>query len=106
MAQRREGCREIGKCSMNTYPESYITKYTSIRRSNFVASSDAGMARLVCGPSRDGPASGENTSPPERGSGLVGNKLISVQTSAAVAVSFAACSSASMLFFFDSTCPT
>ena len=27
-----EGCRESRKCSRDTYPESYITKYTSIRR--------------------------------------------------------------------------
>ena len=28
----REGCRESRRCSRYTYPESYITKYTSIRR--------------------------------------------------------------------------
>jgi hypothetical protein len=28
----REGCRESRKCSRDTYPESYITKYTGIRR--------------------------------------------------------------------------
>ena len=28
----REGCRENRRCSRDTYPESYITKYTSIRR--------------------------------------------------------------------------
>ena len=28
----REGCRESRRCSRDTYPESYITKYTSIRR--------------------------------------------------------------------------
>jgi len=27
-----EGCRESRRCSRNTYPESYITQYTSIRR--------------------------------------------------------------------------
>ena len=27
-----EGCRESRRCSRDTYPESYITKYTSIRR--------------------------------------------------------------------------
>ena len=27
----REGCRESRKCSMDTYPESYIIKYTSIK---------------------------------------------------------------------------
>jgi len=27
-----EGCRESKRGSMDTYPESYITKYTSIRR--------------------------------------------------------------------------
>jgi len=27
-----EGCRESRTCSRDTYPESYITKYTSIRR--------------------------------------------------------------------------
>jgi len=26
-----EGCREIRRCSRDTYPGSYITKYTSIR---------------------------------------------------------------------------
>ena len=26
-----EGCRESRRCSRDTYPESYITKYTSIR---------------------------------------------------------------------------
>ena len=29
---RWEGCRESTRCSRDTYPESYITKYTSIRR--------------------------------------------------------------------------
>jgi len=29
-----EGCRESRRCSRDTYPESYITKYTSIRRLN------------------------------------------------------------------------
>ena len=28
----REGCRESRRCSRDTYPESYIPKYTSIRR--------------------------------------------------------------------------
>ena len=27
-----EGCRESRRCSRDTYPESYITKYTSIQR--------------------------------------------------------------------------
>ena len=27
-----EGCRESRRCSRDTYPESYTTKYTSIRR--------------------------------------------------------------------------
>ena len=27
-----EGCRESKRCSRDTYPESYITQYTSIRR--------------------------------------------------------------------------
>ena len=27
-----EGCRESRRCSRDTYPESYITKYTIIRR--------------------------------------------------------------------------
>ena len=27
-----EGCRESRRCSRDTYPESYITKYTGIRR--------------------------------------------------------------------------
>ena len=27
-----EGCRESRRCSKDTYPESYITRYTSIRR--------------------------------------------------------------------------
>ena len=27
-----EGCRQSSKCSRDTYPESYITKYTRIRR--------------------------------------------------------------------------
>ena len=31
-----EGCRESRRCSRDTYPESYVTKYTSIRRSNHV----------------------------------------------------------------------
>ena len=31
-----EGYHERGRCSRNTYPESYITKYTSIRRENHV----------------------------------------------------------------------
>ena len=29
-----EGCRESRRCSRDTYPESYIAKYTSIRREN------------------------------------------------------------------------
>jgi len=29
-----EGCRESRRCSRDTYPDSYITKYTSIRRVN------------------------------------------------------------------------
>jgi len=29
-----EGCRESRRCSGDTYPESYITKYTSIRRTS------------------------------------------------------------------------
>jgi hypothetical protein len=28
---RREGCRESRGCSRDTYPESYITRYTSVR---------------------------------------------------------------------------
>jgi len=32
-----EGCRESRRCSRDTYPESYITKYTSIRRKNLTA---------------------------------------------------------------------
>jgi len=31
----REGCREGRRCSRDTYPESYITKYTSIRKLGF-----------------------------------------------------------------------
>jgi len=31
---RSEGYRESRRCSRDTYPESYITKYTSIRREN------------------------------------------------------------------------
>jgi len=30
-----EGCRESRSCSRDTYPESYITKYTRIRRITF-----------------------------------------------------------------------
>jgi len=30
--EHREGCRESRRSSRDTYPESYITKYTSIRR--------------------------------------------------------------------------
>ena len=30
-----EGCRKSRRCSRDTYPESYITKYTSIRRSTY-----------------------------------------------------------------------
>ena len=33
----REGCRESRRCSRDTYPESYITMYTSIRRKKGVA---------------------------------------------------------------------
>ena len=29
-----EGCHESRRCSRDTYPESYITKYTRIRRAN------------------------------------------------------------------------
>jgi len=29
-----EGCRESRRCSRDTYPESYITKYTSIRKNH------------------------------------------------------------------------
>ena len=29
-AQRIEGCREGRRCSRDTYPESYITEYTSV----------------------------------------------------------------------------
>jgi len=32
----REGCRESRRCSRDTYPESCITKYTSIRRYNLL----------------------------------------------------------------------
>ena len=31
-----EGCRESKRCSRDSYPESYITKYTSIRRSTLL----------------------------------------------------------------------
>ena len=37
-----EGCRESRRCSMDTYPESYITKYTSIRRLRFSCSGSGG----------------------------------------------------------------
>ena len=32
----REGCRESTRCSRDTYPESYITKYTIIRRTYLI----------------------------------------------------------------------
>ena len=34
--RRREGCRESRRCSRDTYPESCITKYASIRRSRVI----------------------------------------------------------------------
>ena len=36
-----EGCRESRRCSRDTYPETYITKYTSMRRK------EPGLAKLV-----------------------------------------------------------
>ena len=40
-----EGCRESRRCSRDIYPESYITKYTSIRRYNILASSAVSVQR-------------------------------------------------------------
>ena len=41
------GHRESRRCSRDTYPESYITKYTSIRRSNLFVDDLAHLVELV-----------------------------------------------------------
>ena len=59
----REGYHESRRCSRGTYPESYTTKYTSIRRKNHCVSvGTLPCAKRLRGPYRDGPASGENIS--------------------------------------------
>ena len=39
----REGYHESRRCSRDTYPESYITKYTSIRREHKVFNKDVSV---------------------------------------------------------------
>jgi len=43
-----QGCHESRKCSRDTYPESYITKYTSIRRFKTIIQTPGRRMRRSC----------------------------------------------------------
>ena len=48
-----EGCRESRRCSRDTYPQSYITKYTSIRRQKAVRDAGGAPAHMAIIPCDD-----------------------------------------------------